>query len=69
LFATAPIMPAPEVRKLVTKYEVVVHPKLGASFTYRRFGNAVLDQSNEIIECAYGGGLGVASALARITSQ
>jgi hypothetical protein len=53
----------------VTKYEVVVHPSLGASFTYRRFGNAVLDQSNEIIECAYGGGPGVASALARLTSQ
>jgi hypothetical protein len=69
LFATAPIMPTPEVRKLTTKYEVVVHPSLGASFTYRSFGNAVLDQSNEIIECSYGGGPAVASALARLTSQ
>jgi hypothetical protein len=69
LFATAPIMPTPEVRKLITKWEVVVHPTLGTSFVYRRFGNAVLDRSSEIIECAYGGGVGVASAAARLTSQ
>ena len=69
LFATAPIMPTPEVRALMTRYEVIVHPTLGAAFEYRRFGNTVLDQTSEIVECSYGGNIGVQSACARITSQ
>jgi hypothetical protein len=36
---------------------------------YRLFGNTTLDQTSEIVECSYGGAVGVASALARMTSQ
>lgn len=69
LFATSPIMPTPDVRALMTRYDVVVHPTLGIAFEYRRFGDTTLDQTKEIVECSYGGNKGVASALARITSQ
>jgi len=69
LFATAPILPTPEVRALMTRYEVVVHPALGTAFEYRRFGNTTLDQTSEVVECSYGGNVGVQSALARLTSQ
>ena len=44
LVATAPIMPAPEVRKLLSRFEIVVDPKTGVSFTYRSVGDAQLDK-------------------------
>jgi ATP-dependent protease ClpP protease subunit len=69
LVATAPIMPTPEVRALMTRYDVVVHPTIGIAFEYRRFGDTTLDQTKEVIECSYGAAKGVASALARITSS
>ena len=68
LVATSPIMPTPDVRALMTRYDVIVHPTLGIAFEYRRFGDTTLDQTKEIIECSYGANKGVASALARITS-
>lgn len=69
LCAFAPIMPTPDVRALMTRYDVVVHPSLGASFEYRRFGNVTLDQTTEVVESSYGANYGVQSALARLTSQ
>jgi ATP-dependent protease ClpP protease subunit len=69
LVATAPIMPTPEVRALMTRYDVVSDPKTGITFEYRRFGNVTLDKTQETIECSYGAAKGVASALARLTSQ
>jgi ATP-dependent Clp protease protease subunit len=69
LVATAPIMPTPEVRALMTRYDVVVHPSVGIAFEYRRFGDTTLDQTKEVVECSYGAAKGVASALARITSS
>ena len=68
LVATAPIMPTEEVRALMTRYDVVVHPKLGIAFEYRRFGDTTLDVSKEIVECSYGAAYGVQSALKRIVS-
>jgi hypothetical protein len=61
-------MPSPEVRALMTRYEVVTDPKTGLSFEYKRFGDPVLDVTKEVAECSYGAEKGVASALARITS-
>lgn len=69
LFATAPIMPTSDVRALMTRYDIVTDPKSGVTFEYRRFGNVVLDQTSEFIECSYGGNVGVADALFRIVSQ
>lgn len=68
LVATSPIMPAPGVRNLLTRYDVVTDPKTGISFEYREMANAQLDQDQYVVECSYGAGLGVASALKRITS-
>lgn len=69
LMATAPIMPTAEVRALMTRYDIAVHPTIGIALEYRRFGDTTLDLTKETIECSYGAGKGVASALARITSQ
>lgn len=69
LVATSPIMPTEEVRQLLTRYDVVVHPKVGIAFEYRRFGDTTLDSTKEVVECSYGAELGVATALARLTSQ
>jgi hypothetical protein len=69
LVATSPVLPTPEVRALMSAYEVVVDSELGIALEYRRFGNVVLDSSNEVIECSYGAVLGRANALKRITSQ
>lgn len=68
LVATAPIMPAPAVRALLIRYDVVAHPDIGLAFEYRRFGDAVKDQDNEVVEISYGANKGIASALGRITS-
>lgn len=69
LMATSPIMPTAEVRALMTRYDVAVHPSVGIAFEYRRFGDTTLDVTKEVVECSYGAAKGVASALARITSQ
>jgi ATP-dependent protease ClpP protease subunit/ribosome-associated translation inhibitor RaiA len=69
LVATAPIMPTPEVRALMTRYDLVVHPSIGLALEYRRFGDTTLDVTKETVECSYGANKGVASALARITSS
>ncbi len=69
LVATSPIMPTPDVRALMTRYDIVVHPQIGLTLEYRRFGDTTLDQTKEIVECSYGANKGVASSLARITSQ
>lgn len=66
--ATAPIEPAPGVRQLLVRYELVTDPATGISFTYKHGGNATTDVDNEIIECAYGYAAGEAAALKRITS-
>jgi ATP-dependent protease ClpP protease subunit len=68
LVATAPIMPTPEVRALMTRYDIVTDPKTGITFEYRRFGNTTLDKTQEVIECSYGAAKGVANALKRLTS-
>jgi ATP-dependent Clp endopeptidase proteolytic subunit ClpP len=66
--ATAPIEPAPGVRQLLVRYEMVVDPSTGIAFTYRHGGNATTDVDQEIIECAYGFAKGEGAALRRITS-
>ena len=68
LIATSPIMPTPEVRNLLTQYDVVVEPKTGIAFEYRRQASTTLDQTQEIVECSYGAAKGVDAALNRITS-
>ena len=69
LVATANIMPTPAVRVLLEVFDIVVHERLGVSFAYRKFGDTVKDQTNEVIESSYGAGKGVDAALARMTSQ
>lgn len=68
LVATAPIMPSPAVRMLMVQYDLVTDPDDGISLEYRLFGDAYFDKTNEIVEANYGYALGVAAALARITS-
>lgn len=68
LVATSPIMPTEDVRILMTRYDVVVDPKTGMAFEYRRFGNTTTDQTTELIECSFGAAVGVATALQRIRS-
>lgn len=68
LVATSPIMPTEEVRHLLTRYDVIIEPKTGIAFEYRRFGDAVKDQTNEVVESSYGAGKGVDAALVRLTS-
>lgn len=67
--ATSPIMPSGAVAKLLLSYDVIINPKTGLAFEYRRGGSASLDQSYETIECSYGGILGIPASLKRICSQ
>jgi ATP-dependent protease ClpP protease subunit len=69
LVGTAPIMPAPAVRALMVQYDVVMNSDNGIAIEYRMFGDAQKDKQSEIVECNYGFAKGVATALARITSQ
>jgi hypothetical protein len=69
LVATSPIVPTEEVRLLLSSFQVVVDPKTGIAFSYRRFGDATKDAGNAICEVAYGAGKGVDTALRRITSS
>jgi ATP-dependent protease ClpP protease subunit len=66
LIATSPIMPTEEVRNLLTRYDVIIEPKTGAAFEYKRFGDAVKDQTSEVAECSYGAAKGVDAALQRM---
>lgn len=68
LFATAPIIPAPEVRKVMAGYEIVTDEETGITLEFRRQGNAQLDQATQIMQCCYGAICGVSAALKRITS-
>lgn len=68
LFAMSPIMPDAAVRALLVRYDVVVNAQTSVAFEYRSFGDATLDTRKEVIEASYGGNLGVASALKRVTS-
>ena len=69
LCATSPIEPAPGVRQLLVRYELVSDPYTGVSFTYRHGGNATTDEDQEVIEVAYGYAAGEAAAIKRITSS
>lgn len=68
MVATSPIMPAPDVLANMNGYDIIVDPDLGIAFEYRRFGNAQMDKSYQIIECNYGYGKGNGNALLRITN-
>lgn len=69
LVAFSPVDPTPEVRNLLTRYEVVTEPGTGVSFEYRLWGDADKDRSKEIIEANYGRVAGEAAALKRIVSS
>lgn len=68
LVAFAPIMPTPEVRNLLTTYDVAVDPKAGCVLEYRKFGDATKDQTTETIESSFGAAKGVDAALKIIKS-
>lgn len=68
LVATAPIMPAPGVRRNLLAYEVVVDPDTGIAFEYRYGASEWEDKDREVIECNFGFAKGNESALKRITS-
>ena len=68
LVAFAPIMPSPEVRNLLTAYDVAVEPRSGAVLEYRKFGNAVTDTTTEVIESSFGAAKGVDGALKIVKS-
>lgn len=66
LVATAPIAPTPDVRALLTRFDIVTDPQTGISFCYRRWGSQTYDKTLEIVECTFGAAKGVDSALKRI---
>jgi len=68
LVAFAPIMPTPEVRNLLTTYDVAVDPRSGCVLEYRKFGDATKDQTSEVIESSFGAAKGVDAALQIIKS-
>ncbi len=68
LVAFAPIMPTPEVRNLLTAYDVAVEPRSGAVLEYRKFADATKDQTNEVIESSFGANKGVDAALKIVKS-
>ena len=68
LVAFAPVMPTPEVRALLTTYDIAVDPKSGAVLEYRKFGNATLDTTVEAIQSCFGAAKGVDAALQIIKS-
>lgn len=55
MIGTAPIMPTEDVRRQLSRYEVVTNPKSGATFEYRRWGNPDGDVTREVVEVSYGG--------------
>lgn len=69
LVATSPIMPGPAVRAVMVQYDIAVDPVNGTALEYKYFGNAQLDNTIEVVESNYGFAKGVASSLARITTQ
>lgn len=68
LVAFAPIMPTPEVRALLTTYDIAVEPRSGAVLEYRKFGNVTTDLTQEVIESSFGAAKGVDAALKIIKS-
>src|SRR5204863_9284782 len=60
LVATSPVSPAPEVRNLLSRYEIITDPQTGISFEYRQMGNSTLDSASDIVECSFGANVGVA---------
>jgi len=66
LAAFCPVEPTPEVRTALSAYEVVTDPASGISLNYRAWGDADLDRSKQVIECAYGYVAGEAAAIKRI---
>lgn len=68
LFASAPVMPADEVRGQLANYQVITHPETGITLEYRRWGNADFDQRREVIECNYGYAAGETAAIKRLVS-
>lgn len=69
LVAFSPVEPTPDVRAVMTSYEIITDPESGAQFEYRQFGDAVKDQTSSVIETNYGKLAGEAAALGRITSS
>ena len=54
--ATAPIAPTPDVRALMTAYDLAVDAEMGIALEYRRYGDPQKDVTNEFVECNYGYG-------------
>lgn len=67
--ATAPILPAPGVLRLLTAYDLATDDESGATLEYRYWGEPVLDVDREVIECNYGHIKANTAALKRIVSQ
>ncbi len=68
LIATAPIMPGPATLRLLAAYEQVTDDQTGLAFTYQYFGDPSASVDKEVIECAYGSGLGEVAALKRLVT-
>lgn len=68
LVGFAPVMPTPEVRALLTTYDIATDPKSGVVLEYRKFGNATLDTTIEAIQSCFGAAKGVDAALQIVKS-
>jgi len=68
LVATAPIIPAPGVLKMLVNYDIMRDDQTGCGFEFKYWGVPQMDNDVEIIECNYGSGLGELAALRRLTS-
>ena len=65
-FASAPIMPTPEVARMI-EFKKVTDPETGLTMVYRMWADADMDATREVVEVSYGYAVGEAAALKRIT--
>lgn len=68
LVATAPVLPVEEVRRLLSRYQVIVDARSGIAIEARSFGSAQMDTGYYTLESNYGFDVGQAEALKRIQS-
>ncbi len=68
IVATSPILPDETIRRVLSRYDVVIDPQTGLAVEYRLWGNPDFDQRREVVEANYGYNDADLAALKRIAS-
>lgn len=66
MFASAPIMPTPEVARMI-EFRKVTDTETGLTMVYRSWADPDFDVTREVVEVSYGYSVGESDALKRIT--